>query len=216
MKERYFNTSNIDIVSQKIFDEILPYSKSYRTPINSTKIALLIIDMQDFFLKENGKGYIPSAPPIIPKISALQEVCIDKGIDVYLSKHINTKADAGMMAVRWKELITKEDPSSQIIDKLNLKECKLIIKSQFDVFYKTDLEEKLRRNNIEQLIITGVMTNLCCETTVRSAFVRGFDPIFPIDTTAAYNYNFHLGSFRTLSYGFTSPILSNQVMEGLK
>ena len=54
--------------------------------------------------------------------------------------------------------------------------------------------------------MTGVMTNMCCETTARSAFVRGFEVIMPVDATAAYNYEFHLATFLNMSYMFAAPL----------
>jgi nicotinamidase-related amidase len=60
------------------------------------------------------------------------------------------------------------------------------------------------------------MTNLCCETTVRSAFVKGFRPVLPIDATAAYNRQFHLATFKNLSFGFTPLMTTIEVIERLR
>ncbi len=93
-------------------------------------------------------------------------------------------------------------------------EGKIITKNQYDAFYQTDLEEYLRSKNVEQVIISGLLPNLCCETTARSAFVRGFEVFFPVDATAAYNRDFHLSTFRNLGFGFcplmrTSELISS-------
>ena len=60
------------------------------------------------------------------------------------------------------------------------------------------------------------MTNLCCETTARSAFIRGFDVIMPVDATAAYNYEFHLATFLNLAYMFTRPVKTESLVGMLK
>jgi isochorismate hydrolase len=48
------------------------------------------------------------------------------------------------------------------------------------------------------------MTHLCCETSARSAFMRGFEVFFPIDGTATYNRDFHLATLRNLAHGFAT------------
>ena len=47
-------------------------------------------------------------------------------------------------------------------------------KRRYDAFFNTRLEGLLRRFGIDTVIISGVMTNLCCETTARSAFIHDF------------------------------------------
>jgi nicotinamidase-related amidase len=49
---------------------------------------------------------------------------------------------------------------------------------------KLDLEKILRAKGIQDLIISGMMTNLCCETTARDAFMRDYRVFFLIDGTA--------------------------------
>ena len=82
-----------------------------------------------------------------------------------------------------------------------------------DAFLYTDLEEQLKHHNIKQIVITGVMANLCCESTARSAFMRGFEVFFTIDGTAANNRDFHLASLLNVSYGFATPVLTNEILE---
>ena len=55
---------------------------------------------------------------------------------------------------------------------------------------------------MSQVVITGVMTHLCCETTARSAFMRGFLPFFLVDGTATYNRHFHIATLTNLAHGF--------------
>jgi nicotinamidase-related amidase len=59
------------------------------------------------------------------------------------------------------------------------------------------------------------MTNMCCETTARSAFVKGFDVVMPVDATAAYNYEFHLATFLNLAYMFSRPIKTKTLIDSL-
>jgi nicotinamidase-related amidase len=206
MKEQYFSPETIETESEAMIGEVKNYSGVRTFQPKSGKMALLVVDMQYYFLKEDEHAFIPSAPVILPNILKLMKACRSLLIPVILTRHLNTYEDAGMMGIRWNELIKADDARSEIHADILSMGGEVLEKSQFDAFYKTGLEEKLRQKGIEQLIICGVMTNLCCETTARSAFVHGFDVVMPVDATAAYNYEFHLATFLNLSYMFARPM----------
>jgi isochorismate hydrolase len=56
------------------------------------------------------------------------------------------------------------------------------------------------------------MTHLCCETTARSAFMRGFEVFFTIDGTATYNEEHHWAALLNLAHGFATPVLVDEVV----
>ena len=62
----------------------------------------------------------------------------------------------------------------------------LLDKSRFVAFHGTDLELILRSHGINTLIITGIATNVCCETTAREASVRDFRVLFVSDATGTF------------------------------
>jgi isochorismate hydrolase len=132
-------------------------------------------------------------------------------LPVFFTQHINTKENAGMMSVWWKDLITTQNPLQRIIPDIDVSLGTLIQKSQYDAFYETQLEKLLRVRNVTQVIICGVMTHLCCESTARSAFMKGFEVFFPVDGTATYNLAFHLASLINLAHGFASVVLMKEI-----
>ena len=87
----------------------------------------------------------------------------------------------------------------------------LIDKNRYSAFFNTDLDETLRAEGIEELIITGVMTNCCCETTAREGFVRDYRIFFAADATATANDDLHLSTLKTLAYGFAHIVSSEEV-----
>jgi isochorismate hydrolase len=113
-------------------------------------------------------------------------------------------------------LLREDNPLSEIIDELDTSRGTILKKSQYDAFYETRLEDILREKKITQLVICGVMTNLCCETTARSAFVRGLNVFFTVDGTATYNEKFHLATLLNLSYGFAALVLVNELLTILR
>ena len=77
--------------------------------------------------------------------------------------------------------------SSAFKDAKLLVEAKDIVleKPRFGAFHGTDLELILRSRGIDTIIISGIATNVCCETTAREAMVRDFHVFFLSDGTAA-------------------------------
>ncbi|MCK4357591.1 MAG: isochorismatase family protein [Candidatus Cloacimonetes bacterium] len=215
MKSYYFTHETISNKSLEMLQKLEKSIRLHKINFIPKQSALLVLDMQRFFLDECSHAYIPSALPIIPKIKRLADAFNEINLPVILTRHINSKEDAKLMAQWWKDLISEKDNLSEIIPELNLPNSIVIRKTQYDGFYQTPLENILRENGISQLIITGVMTHLCCETTARSAFIRGFTVFFPIDGTATYNENFHWATLLNLSHGFAIPVLMKELQHYL-
>jgi len=214
-KEKYFTGSNFASVTRSILGRISQHTELRPLPRLSEKSALLIIDMQDFFLNEDSHAYIPSAQMIIPPILKTAAAYRNSGNPVIYTRHINTVENSGMMNHWWRDIITLENPLHKISDEFCESSGMIIDKSQYDAFLETGLQELLTGLNVRTVAVTGVMTNLCCESTARSAFARGFEVIVPVDTTAAYNYEFHFSSLLNLSYGFSYVTHSDDLVRSL-
>jgi isochorismate hydrolase len=89
-------------------------------------------------------------------------------------------------------------------------------KKRYSAFYETDLEKILRSKGIQDLIISGVMTNLCCETTARDAFMRDYRVFFLIDGTATGKDDHHLAALKNLGFGFAYLITCDELIQNLK
>jgi isochorismate hydrolase len=92
----------------------------------------------------------------------------------------------------------------------------VVRKTRYDAFTGTDLEGVLRRRGVRSVLITGVMTHLCCETTAREAFVRDFKVFFVVDGTATQTEDLHVASLKTLTDGFAIPVTTRGVLEWLE
>ena len=211
MKECYFTSKTIHEKSFQMLQKLKKYREGHNINFIPEHSALLIIDMQRYFLDKSSHAYIPSALPIIPKIKYLSNAFLEMGSPIIFTRHLNKQKNAKLMSKWWRDLITEGDVLSEIIPELNLPGAIIIKKTQYDAFYETPLEDLLKEKGITQIVITGVMTHLCCETTARSAFVRGFTVFLPIDGTATYNEAFHLATFLNLSHGFAIPVLIQEL-----
>ena len=215
-KEIYFNGDTEETSASDFLAEIESVRSKHSFTIIPERTAFLIMDMQDFFFNEGSHAFIPSAPPIIKRIIRIRDKCRELNIPVIFTRHVNSKEDSGQMSRWWRDILTREDKMSRIIEELYEPGIIVVEKSQYNTFFKTSLERIHSENNISQIIISGVMTHLCCETTAREAYVRNFDVFFGIDFTATYNRQFHRSTLINLSHGFAVPLLASELMNILE
>ena len=205
-RETYFTPETIQQKSRVMLESLASFRSRHADIIfRPERAALLVLDMQEYFLCEGSHAFIPSAPAILPNLQRLISDFTAHNRPVIFTRHVNTDEDAHMMSRWWRDLIRADSPDSAISASLDISKGIVIPKTQYDAFYNTPLEETLRGRGVEQVIVTGVMTHLCCETTARSAFVRGFEVFFCADGTATYTKELHRSTLLNLSHGVAIP-----------
>ncbi len=212
-KIKYFTETTIDESAKSMYQKLDDQIDLHKDQLIPANAALLILDMQEFFHNKNSHAFIPSAKAIIKPVQTLATLFIQNNLPVVITRHINTTNNAKQMDSWWSDILTEDNKFSRLIPEFDIPQTKLIVKSQYDAFYNTNLNELLREKNIEQVIITGVMTHLCCETTARSAFMRGYNVFFPIDGTATYNKEFHNATLTNLAHGFANITLMKNLVQ---
>lgn len=210
-KETYFTTTNIAQKATAMLRSARALVPHRHLSFSPRRSALLVLDMQYYFLDSSAHAYIPSASAIVANISKLCLVYANKKLPVIFTRHLNSRRDAGLMASWWKGLITQDDPLSEILADFKSQEHSVLKKTRYDAFMDSPLDEMLKQLQVRQLVICGVMANVCCESTARSAFQKGYEVFFLVDGTAAYNERFHLASLLNLDFGFAELALSDDI-----
>lgn len=182
--------------------------------IKKKNVALVIVDMQRYFCDEQSDAQVPLAA-VVSKIKKLINIFNENNRPIIFTRHIDSDDKDNMMLRWWKEQIKEHDPMSQIIDDFDTNKGIIIVKHQYDAFLNTNLEKILKEKGVKQVVICGVLTNLCCETTSRSAFMRGFEVYFTADGTATYTKDMHDASLLNLSYGFATLLTIDQVIKAM-
>ena len=214
-KEAYFTPDTLANVTHEMLVQCQSLSRQGRTRFDPADSALLVLDMQRYFLEPAMHAFIPSAPAIVPGLMRLAQAYASRGRVVIFTRHTNTTQDAGQMAVWWRDLIAPHSPASAIIPEFNLSSGQVIEKHQYDAFYDSPLDAILAARQVRQVVIGGVMTHLCCETTARSAFGRGYQVFFLADGTATYNQQFHQASLLNLAHGFATITQVSDILAAL-
>jgi len=152
--------------------------------VTPERAALINVDMQNLFVE----GYWPSAPDglvVLDRINRLAAVCRQAGILVIHASHV-LRPDLSNIGVLGEVvpqvhdgIITKGSESAALHKGLVIgPDDVLLEKPRFGAFHGTDLEMILRTRGIDTVIISGIATNVCCETTAREAMVRDFRVLF--------------------------------------
>ncbi len=154
------------------------------------RTALLNIDMQNCFVQDSPIA-APDGLVVLERINRLAAACRKAGILV-IHASIVTRPDGSNLGVLAQfsppvreGILNKGAHSAALHSGLEIDPRDILIdKPRFGAFYGTDLELILRTRGIDTLIISGVATNVCCETTAREAAVRDFHVLFLSDGTA--------------------------------
>jgi nicotinamidase-related amidase len=162
-------------------------------PILPSKTALLVVDMQNDFVQEGAVADTPRARAMVPHLNRLLDACRTHDVLVIFVHHAirGGGIDAGRLAdlfeaVRNDKTIIAGTHSVEIYEDLKRHPGDLVVaKPRYSAFYGTDLEAILRSKGIDTVIISGTVTNVCCDSTARDAFSRDYKVIFLSDGTAA-------------------------------
>ncbi|MEM4410649.1 MAG: isochorismatase family cysteine hydrolase [Candidatus Caldarchaeum sp.] len=196
---------------EKQLRELLEQKASKLTPepvkLNVKKTMLVIIDMQNDFVKPGGAIYLgQDAERIVPAIKRLLEKARGHGMLILFTKSWYEPddprfSDHPKASAKLKGCMAGTE-GAEIIEELAPQQGELVItKPSYDCWFGTKLEETLKtmgfgsfahgsvhRNrllNDYHVIITGVATNVCVEKAVIGFYLRGYGITIPIDCVAA-------------------------------
>lgn len=178
--------------------------------------VLLVLDMQNEFLQADGQLPVWGGPAIIPNVVRLINLFRELALPVIFTRHIclepfKHQAEIGIMqSVPDAASLLRDGSMGAALHEsiVPRKDEMVITKFRYSAFYDTSLDTVLRVNSAKQVIITGVATNICCETTAHDAFFRGYEVCVTADGTGGTDESAHLASLKNivLSYGKVATV----------
>ena len=181
--------------------------------MDNERYALLVVDMQNGFCHQEG-SFPRIGRGLDGAMEAVANAAVAVGqaraaaIPVVFTRHVYRpgRPDEGAALVRNSpELagvagLAAGTWDADVCDELGCAPDDLVVdKVRFDAFQWTSLEPLLRGLNVTALMICGVVTNICVETTARSAFMRDFPVTLLADCCAAKTRRLHELSIEVLS-----------------
>ena len=175
--------------------------------------ALLIVDMQYVFLDMTSTA-LPNVLQLIDHFKAKAMPCI-------FTQHGHTKEE--LTPPYKNQLVRKWGPNGSIaigsrdwemIPEVARKAegCSLVGKNTYDAFINTNLNNIMEEKNVEKIVVCGVMTDCCCDTTARSAFNRGFETWLVKDACGSANKQQHEAGLRGFGFAFGDVLTTSEVM----
>nr|AEX65051.1 hypothetical protein [Rhodococcus sp. Mel] len=187
------NERNITMTDRTAVAPKQVFGEDYFT-INAATTALLVIDMQNSFVAPGAVFEAPKGREIIPNIDRLIGEARLAGAPVIWTQSDHSPPAGGRILDRHPVIkFTPElwigDPSFDLYPEMEqpLDTEHRVVKHKYDAFHETDLDRALRNLGCDTVIIVGVATEICCESTARAAFFNDYNVVFVRDATAAFD-----------------------------
>ena len=148
-------------------------------PLRPDDTALVVVDVQKAFEEWDASGQRRNNPDAVARIADLLSDFRAKGAPVIHIRHESLNPDSRFRAER---------PGHQVIDAAReVPGETVMVKNVNSSFIGTDLEEQLRHQGIDNVVVVGATTNHCVETTARMAGNLGFSTMLVRDATWTYD-----------------------------
>jgi len=160
------------------------------------RTAFIAVDLQNCFVADSPVA-VPAGPLVLERVNRLAAVCREAGVLVVHTQFVLDPGGADLGVLAWTSpparagLLDRGSASAALHPDLVVDQERdvLIEKHRFGAFYRTGLHGLFVERGIDTLVIGGLLTNICCETTAREAAVRDFAVYFLGDGTATTDMN---------------------------
>lgn len=150
--------------------------------------ALILVDFEQEWLDKKSDYYVGDISVVLHKTNLLLDFCRKKKYKIIFTRHVE-KSGAGAFA--------KNSPGVKIIPALHKKNTDtLITKHKISPFYQTSLEKELK--GIDEIVVAGILTNLCVRSVVQDAYDRDFEITVIKDCCVALNQKTQDFTFKDL------------------
>lgn len=207
--------------------------KSHIFSIEKNKVALIIVDMQNDFVREGGALAVPDAREKIPGIQRLIEAFRKIQRPIIFTRFIAgpertliwgwSPQIAPPTRCCWRGVkryypdIASERECIAIIDELPVSSNDYVVdKYGYGAFHNTQLEDIIKANGGETVVVCGAAMPVCVNETVFGAFARGFKVVVAEDATASFTPEFRDYSLKLFAFKYGRVDSVNTILQELK
>jgi nicotinamidase-related amidase len=164
--------------------EVPDYDVQAHVHVDPARTALVVVDMQNDFVREGGGLLVPDAEATIPAIRMLLELARANGVRVVYSQDTHRDGDPEWRI--WPEHAREGSWGWEIVDELAPAPDDVVLrKPRYDAFYGTPLDHLLRLWGVDTLVMCGTVANICVHYTAASAALRWYEVVIPRDAISA-------------------------------
>ncbi len=200
--------------------------RSLDAKVVPARTAVLVIDLQQDFVSPAGGlarlgADLGTVQAIVPRVASLLDRARAAGALVIFVCHVNSDAtssgpirekrqDLGRERVR---VCWQGTAGVQVDDRLPLAEGDVVVhKHRFSAFLNTPLDSILRARGIQTLVVVGMSTNVCVDSTAREGFMRDYYVVIPEDCVASSRPELHAPALETLKRYFATITTSDAIV----
>ena len=210
---------------QRLFGKLHPFDA-----LDPRRTALLVIDMQNYFVKHGHQAETPMAREIVPNINRLAvELRRRGGLVAWIRNGTADTRQSWSVYHEW--LLTPErmqrryesmEEGHDGFEFWHLSDIRpedaCLTKKRYSAFIQgsSDTERHLRERNISAVLIAGTATNVCCESTARDAMMLNFKTVMVADALAAGSDEEHNASLSAFYGQFGDVQTVDEVVQSLE
>ncbi|MBW2058812.1 MAG: cysteine hydrolase [Deltaproteobacteria bacterium] len=203
----------------------------YRMEIDKT--ALIVVDMQNDFVREGAPMSLPSCREAIPNAKRVVDACRKAKIPIVYLKFIAGPKQTLIWTwspklfpdvkccwknhKRYYDDIKKEAEASDIIEEIYPQQGDEIVeKYGYNGFYDSNLENILRAHQVEYTVVIGALTPICVDDTIAGAFERQFKVLAVSDAMGTFEEEFHRNSLKRIEMKYGRVLTTDEFLHELE
>ncbi|WP_322995706.1 isochorismatase family protein [Castellaniella sp.] len=196
-----------------------PVNNRVNWSLERARTALLIHDMQDYFLGKFDTTKAP-IPELLSTITRLRARCHTLGIPVFYTAQppVQPPADRALLNDFWGPGLT--DPAQQagagVVSPLTPgPQDTVLTKWRYSAFQRSDFRQQLENQGRDQLLITGVYAHIGCLSTALEAFMQDIQPFLVLDACADFSLDDHQMAVRHVSHCCGMSLTTAETLQSL-
>ena len=185
----------------------IPYAESLTLAAGDA--AVIVVDMQNDFVKPGGTLVVPAASETLPAIQDLLKRARLAGARVVYTQDTHREGDPEWQI--WPEHCRLDSWGWQIVEELTPRPDDLVVqKNRYDAFFDTELDYYLARLwKVNQLVIVGTVSSICVAHTAASAGLRWYSIIVPANGISALTEFDQALTLRQVSWLYTGQVVKS-------
>ena len=190
--------------------------------VDPRSTAVIVIDMQNAFVAKGATYETPGARTMIPKLERILAFAREHEMPIIWTQSDHSAPYSGIMlkkfpTIREDKYLWQGDPSFELYPEMAPRPGEFrVVKHKYDAFFETNLDAILRNQSIKTVVIVGTATNVCCESTARSAFFRDYCVAFPSDCNASFDDSMHQATLKTLDMFFGRVMTTDELLQEMR
>jgi ureidoacrylate peracid hydrolase len=194
--------------------------ESVSTLADPSQAAIIVVDVQNDFCHPDGvlgKAGVPTGASMemIPRLARLLDAAREAGTKIIFIQTIHedaTDSDVWKGRRDRQDLCRKNTWGADFIGVAPGPGEPVVVKHRYSAFLNTRLDSVLRTFKAETLIMTGVATNVCVESTARQGFMLDYNILFVSDCTATSSQAEHDGALKNIARSFGTVAASDEII----